>query len=241
MNSSSSSSSPLPQPPQLNQKPSKPVRQNSTSKHDYVDEILKTKETNIKKIFELLRKMQAERCEYGPDPLLDDLCPDLMNVPSYSSIPHLKSMKLSDVRSRVIDDSIVKNLIQTCPIGEWCLGDEILDMRNRGGGNITQAANSSLAFLHDPKLFCLIESCFDTIKMYADNCVENDLTNHIVQLAPQFCNFDITNTQNDYCVENSLRLIHVSAAFYELSEEIKSPTPDVIMLLYFITKIENFL
>lgn len=185
--------------------------------------------------------MQAEKCVYGPDPLLDELCPDLMNVSSYSSIPHLKTMRLSDVRARVIDEETVRNLAQSCPVGEWCLPDDMLKINERRNSSQIDLRNSSLAFLVDNKLFCLIESCFESIRFYVDKCVENDLTNHIVQLAPQFCNFNIENTQNDYCVESSLRLIHVSAAFYMLSEEVKGPSPDVNIFPIYSIKVYSSL
>lgn len=203
----------------------------TTTQVDYVEVILKTKESNLEKIYELLRKEQANKCIYGQDPKLEDLCPRVMNTTLYGSdIPNLSNLRLSDVRERIISDRIVKSLIQTCPIGEWCLSDNILSLRPETTDNSTTSApttSTSLAFLTNSKLFCLINECFGTINYYVQRCVENDLTSHVVQLSPHFCNFEFENTQNDFCVENSLRLLHVSAAFTTLSEEVKLPSPDV--------------
>ncbi len=83
------------------------------------------------------------------------------------------------------------------------------------------------SFAANQKFFCLITSCFASIQYYTERCVDNDLDSHIVQLVPEFCNFEIENTQNEFCVENSLRLLHVAAAFYELNQQERGPTPDV--------------
>lgn len=92
--------------------------------------ILKKRETNLKRIFELLRKEQANKCVYGADPRIEDLCPDLMSIKSYAAaIPNLRELRMSDVRAHVVDDGIVRDLIDTCPIGEWCLDINILDSR----------------------------------------------------------------------------------------------------------------
>lgn len=207
-----------------NQPASSSLYPTTTTRIDYIKEILKEKTNNLNQIYEQLRKQQAEQCAYGEDPMLSDLCPqELLNAPAYSSIPQLATIRLKDVKDRILDKTVLDNLEQVCPIGEWCLEYDILSLEKHrseeSGFNSSTNATLGLTFLQNQQLFCMIQSCFNNIKYYAEKCVKSNLTLNMIKLAPNFCNYNIENNENEYCTENTLRLLHVSAAFSEINEK----------------------
>lgn len=157
-----------------------------------------SKSNNLKQISNLLRKEQAERCEYEGNPKLDEICPSVRSKPSFSK--YMNTITLSQIEDAIINKTIVEQLREKCRIGEWCLEDHFI---------------FNNYFAHNTELFCMFSDCYDEIKIYIEKCVGSRVTRDILSIAPFLCATSSANNyklNTTYCIENSLELIHVSIA-----------------------------
>ena len=147
-------------------------------------------------ILNSLRVKQAEKCEYGEDPVISDLC-NHGDSTSYD----LKNLRLKNIENMIIRQSVVAKLKQTCKPGEWCFNKKEISKHPIGKSLLDKHAGQ----------MCMFASCYPQMKGYIGNCVKSELSRSVLSLAPVFCEMNMKQT-NDYCLEPALELIHVSIA-----------------------------
>lgn len=151
-------------------------------------------------ILEKLRKEQAQKCDYGSNPLIFDICQsiDKLNLANY----HFKSLRVEDVVKAILKEDVVKSLQTNCAPGEWCLNE-------KNNKVIKHPLGKSLMRKHT-KMLCLFSSCYSEISAYISNCLESELSKNILETASFLC--DAKDNEHKYCLEQSLQLFHVSTA-----------------------------
>lgn len=160
------------------------------------------RQNNMKKILNLLMEEQANSCVYGENPKLSDLCPNVFEKKPLTFLNKFKDISFKNVFDSVLNESIVKSLKEKCAPGEWCLESNLIPLK--------EAKNRANLMTFNSELYCLFESCLESMKKYIQKCVHSELTRDILFMTPGLCNFNMQT--NQYCPEHTMRLIHVSVA-----------------------------
>jgi hypothetical protein len=163
----------------------------------------KSEPKHLNLILGQLRDQQAEACQYGPDPLIFDVC---QNIDQYNKIYYnLKNIRLSDIQNAIIRRSVLNKLNEKCQSDSWCFKKEQVEAHPIGKTLLAKHSNE----------LCLFSSCYESIKGYINNCVKSQLSKSILNVAPVFC--DLIQKENKYCLEPALQLMHLSVA--QIKEE----------------------
>lgn len=153
-------------------------------------------------ILQHLRDEQAQKCDYGPNPLIFDICSnvDAMNLHNY----HLKSTRVEDLVTAIIRPDVIDKLQANCKPGEWCFNDE-------SNSRIMQHPIGRTLMKKHANVLCLFAGCFKEIEGYVNNCVATEFSKNVLKVVPVLCEASGGN-ENLYCLEPTLQLFHVSAA-----------------------------
>jgi hypothetical protein len=151
---------------------------------------------NLDEIKKLLRIDLIKKCA-NSNPSIVSLCPH------YSEL-HVDDLKnetnsflhINDIENVLINEKIVKELVEKCD-NDWCL--DLYDLSN----DLLSRYGNSL---------CLVSTCFDEMKEYISNCARSELTKYLFDLLPLLCKVNLENLSKSYCLEDTLKLIHVEYA-----------------------------
>ena len=167
---------------------------------------IRVEKINIDKSNEVLEDNLAELCSYGENPKLEEICPNL------KMSDHKTNLTLKSIESKIINATILKHLRSNCnTLSEWCIPESVTFLANTP--ELTKIANKN------EKALCIFASCFSSVKKYIKNCVKSELTRDVLSLGEHLCHFnDIKSTTNNLCTENTMRLLHLSVARYNLSQ-----------------------
>ena len=151
-----------------------------------------TKDKYLDSIFEKLNAEKANKCEYGNDPKISELCPEL-----FTRKTDFNEIKLSDIEKIVINKTVIELLRHKCINGHWCLNE--VDLKPFA----VQIAQSSLEL-------CLYAACHRSMSDYVRKCVSSDIAKGILNIVPTLCDLNTNGKSKQYCLESSMRLIHLS-------------------------------
>ena len=148
---------------------------------------------------------QANKCEFGHNPKIDDICPNFREKNRNPVLKYIQNLTLSYMESIIIDITKIRLLQDKCKNGEWCLNNDILPK------------NPSLLqkhiFEHNTQLVCAFSSCIDEMKYYIDKCATSSISKNKLKIAPSICKLSTqSKNSSEFCAEQSLRLIYLSLA-----------------------------
>ncbi len=155
---------------------------------------------------EVLEQNLANLCSYGDNPRLEEICP------SIKSDEHGANLTLKFIESYIINSTIVKSLKSNCKtLTEWCLPESVTHLSDTT--ELTKISSRT------EKVLCLFSSCYSSVKKYIKNCVKSELSRDILSLGENICRFNnLKSSTNNFCTENTMRLIHLSVARHNLSQ-----------------------
>ena len=155
---------------------------------------------------EVLEQNLANLCSFGENPKLEEICPTI------KIDEHGANLTLKFIESRIINSTIVKRLKNSCKsLTEWCIPESVTHLSN----NLELTKTSS----RSENVLCLFSSCYSSVKRYIKNCVKSELSRDVLSLGENICRFNnLKSTTNNYCTENTMRLIHMSVARHNLTQ-----------------------
>ena len=150
-------------------------------------------------ILSKLKKEQADKCAYGSNPLVSDICESFDS----SSLANQRfiNVRVEDIVHRVLRAEVIDKLKKDCVPGEWCLSDaHHVTKHPLGKKLITEYADH----------LCMFAGCYREIKDYIVSCVETELSKNVLNVVPVLC--EAVGRENQYCVESAMQMFHVSAS-----------------------------
>jgi len=177
----------------------------TTTKLTTAEKILFKEPQHVNLILDKLRDEQANKCEYGSNPRVFDICKDIDTsiVANY----HLENIRLDDIVNIIIKENVVVHLQKKCKLGEWCFTNADHISKHPLGKNLIKKHSHML---------CLFGGCFNKVERYVNNCVPYELSRNVLKTVPALC--DSEGKENQYCLESALQLYHVSAATFEMDK-----------------------
>ena len=213
-----------------NQVKSMSVKSNKTSAYLYANEqpnenqhSREKKKDGISQIKNKLHQKQVDSCTYGDNPRLIDMCPELMANKTQSLLNSISNISLGDIENSIINFTIVKKL-KNCFVGDWCLKESFYTV-NPKDNTLEMQINKNFNVVAS----CQFATCYDRIAPYIKKCVGNTVTHDVLSMAAKMCSFNAHKTDNQYCPEQTLRLIHVTVAAFtsninqNLTSEVTKP------------------
>lgn len=82
------------------------------------EKIVMKEPQHLNLILEHLRDEQADKCEYGSNPRVFDICKDIDT--SIMANYHLENLRLDDIVNIIIKENVVVHLQKKCQPGDWC-------------------------------------------------------------------------------------------------------------------------
>ena len=163
---------------------------------------------------EVLEQNLANLCSFGENPRLEEICP------SIKSDEHGANLTLKFFESHIINSTLIKSLKSNCKtLTEWCLPESVTHLSVTP--ELTKISSRTEKYL------CLLSSCYSSIKKYIKNCVKSELSRDILSLGESICRFNnLKSSTNNFCTENTMRLIHLSVARHNLTQF------EVVLLIY---------
>lgn len=141
-------------------------------------------------ILEQLNAEKASKCEYGNDPKISELCPEL-----FARETDYNDLRLNDIERIVINKTILELLKHKCLNNRWCLNDADIKPFN-------------LALAHSSLQLCLYAACHSTMSAYIQKCVKSEISRGVLNIAPTLCELTTNGKSKQLCLESSMRLIH---------------------------------
>jgi hypothetical protein len=179
--------------------------------------------SNFKQIISLLHSKVVQNCEYGDNPPISKICPNFkigIANSSYKFNSDIYLLKLKDVEEAIVAKTTIHKLKERCQVGEWCLDNDLIATQYLSIG-------SSILREHSASL-CLVASCYDKIKDYIDTCIKSELSRSILNMVPMLCKVNTENNTSEYCLERTVRLVHVTvAAFTNLDKNNSEVTSEI--------------
>jgi hypothetical protein len=161
---------------------------------------------HLQLILQQLQAEQAQKCEYGQNPLLFDICSniDTLSLDNY----HLKATRLEDLVSYVVRPDIIDLLQTHCKPGQWCFNEE---------SSVLQRPLGKSLLIKHANVLCLFAGCFREVEAYVKNCVASEFSKSVLRTVPVIC--EASSRENEYCLEPALQLFHVEAAILGTDEQ----------------------
>jgi hypothetical protein len=175
---------------------------------------------NLEVIVDKLRETVAKECKYGHNPRLLDICPDLKRTRSHSFLQDIHNVTLDDIRHSIVNYSVVSELQMKCFVGEWCLKENVFDFNTN-----ERTYKMQLTKNFNSKLYCQVDACYNEISSYIKDCVRDEISRSILSIAPKLCTFN-NNIDNQFCPEQTMRLIHTAVAAFSHRSSNKNPQPN---------------
>jgi hypothetical protein len=159
-------------------------------------------------IMDKLRERVAKTCAYGYNPRLLDICPDLVRNREPDFLKDLRNTTLNHIRDSIVNASVVAELQAKCFAGEWCLKESVFDFNAQA-----HTFSMKLARSFNSKVYCAFGDCFSEVAAYINDCVHDEISRSVLNIAPKLCTFN-SNLDNEFCPEQTMRLIHVAVAAF---------------------------
>lgn len=164
---------------------------------EQINQTINTEPKYVDAIIEKLHIENANKCIYGNDPKLIDLCPEYFpNKPSKHN-----ELTFQKIVNLVINKTIIQNLKQKCLKNEWCLEE-------------SQPFAAKMIHEHSFEL-CVFSACFNShsfMTTYVNKCIDSDVSKSVLNIVPILCELNNNIVGKDFCLEPSMRLIHSTIA-----------------------------
>lgn len=147
-----------------------------------------------------LEEEQAQKCTYGSNPLVFDICKSINqnDLKNYA----YRQVRVEDLVHRVLNRKVIDSLKKECKPGEWCLGDD--HPVNK------QPLGRSLLAKHSGML-CMFASCYGEIEQYINSCVSTELSKNILNVVPALCDA-VGDQDNRFCLESAMEMYHIAVS-----------------------------
>jgi hypothetical protein len=156
----------------------------------------------MKKIEELLKVEKLEKCAYGPNPQISDLCTD------YKS-KQVEFVKFNDIIDALTNLECGIDNASSCFIDASNIHSFTISFFNKYGES-----------------FCHVTPCFFGIKSYADKCMTGKSMKSIYNSIPHLCAIYREKDFNNSCLHEALSIIFSTVL------TIKNQKSNVILISY---------
>ena len=168
------------------------------------------KPNRIEEIKEILKLDAIQKCSYESNPYIIALCPSYSEaLMSQSNDTHLVEnpdfLRLADIEKALIYLEVIDNLHSNCKSGEWCLGGDDYSI-------VKNVTIGSYILTNYGKSFCMLSSCYDEMKDYVSHCASSEILKGLFNMIPILCAIYNENVANDYCLDETSKLVHVTYA-----------------------------